>query len=357
VDFDTIRRVEEYSIDCAPIVEIEWGDLFRTGYHRGITHLHHFYTHRNFLALTCVWNMVDECEEDLRDALRLLILSYNASHSTLMTRIVVKKGQKDFVITGAQSGVLYISSLPVEKNVFEGLRRKVITLCDAFHLISDSASQVQVVNASSAVLQSPDASIDYVFTDPPFGDYIPYAEINQLNEAWLGKKTDYKQEIVVSVTRGKSLSDYQSMMGQVFSEIARVVKDGAMATLVFHSAKSEVWRAMVESYSGAGFVVERTSVLDKLQSSFKQVVSEVFVKGDALLLLRKQAHSSYHATDSVDLAFHDVLERAATAKDAREREMARLYSRYVTRCLELRLHVHMSADEFYRKAKMTLEIQ
>ena len=25
-------------------------------------------------------------------------------------------------------------------------------------------------------------SIDFVFTDPPFGDFIPYAEVNQINE-------------------------------------------------------------------------------------------------------------------------------------------------------------------------------
>jgi hypothetical protein len=56
-----------------------------------------------------------EFSEDVRDALKLLILSYNATHSTLMTRIVVKRGQPDFVLTGAQSGVLYVSGLPVEK--------------------------------------------------------------------------------------------------------------------------------------------------------------------------------------------------------------------------------------------------
>ncbi len=64
-------------------------------------------------------------DEDLQSALRLWVLSYNASHSTLMTRVVLKKNSKDFVLTGAQSGVLYVSGLPVEKNIFAGLRRKI----------------------------------------------------------------------------------------------------------------------------------------------------------------------------------------------------------------------------------------
>src|SRR6202034_787652 len=109
-----------------------WGDLYRAGYHTGIKKLHHFYTRRNFLAIATLWELVDEFEPDLRDALRLQILSYNSTHSTLMTRVVVKKNQTDFVLTGLQSGVLYVSGLPVEKNVLEGITRKGKSFVDAF---------------------------------------------------------------------------------------------------------------------------------------------------------------------------------------------------------------------------------
>ncbi len=33
-----------------------WGDLHRAGYHRGITHAHHFYTWRNFITLGHLWD-------------------------------------------------------------------------------------------------------------------------------------------------------------------------------------------------------------------------------------------------------------------------------------------------------------
>ena len=171
-------------------IELRWGDLFRAGYHRGITHLHHFYTPRNFLALATLWDLVKDFDADLQDALRLLVLSFNASHSTLMTRVVVKTGQRDLVLTGAQSGVLYVSGLPVEKNVFDGVHRKISTLSSAFALVVGSGSSVSVTNGSSTSMTLDSRSIQYVFTDPPFGAYIPYAEINQLNEGWLGAATD-----------------------------------------------------------------------------------------------------------------------------------------------------------------------
>ena len=102
-----------------------------------------------------------------------------------MTRVVVKQAQKDFSVTGSQSGVLYISGLPVEKNVFSGVRRKAETLSKAFAVTRGSRSKVTVHQQSSTKLDLTDGSISYVFTDPPFGDYIPYSEVNQLNELWL----------------------------------------------------------------------------------------------------------------------------------------------------------------------------
>ena len=73
-----------------------------------------------------------ERNPEIRKALQLWVLSYNASHSTVLTRVVAKKSQKDLVITGAQSGVLYVSGLPVEKNILDGLDRKIKTFTEAF---------------------------------------------------------------------------------------------------------------------------------------------------------------------------------------------------------------------------------
>lgn len=344
-DLETIAAAEGIDLPAgAPDKEIVWGDLHRAGYHRGIKKLHHFYTRRNFLAVATMWGLASEFPSDVRDALRLLILSYNSSHSTLMTRVVVKKGQKDLVLTGAQSGVLYISGLPVEKNVIEGVARKAKSFRDAFALLHGSASRVVVHNASSEKMDLTDASIDYVFTDPPFGDYIPYAEINQINELWLGETTDRTREIIVSEAQNKGVDSYGEMMGSVFGEMSRVLKPDGMATVVFHSAHSEIWRALARAYGGAGFSVSAASVLDKIQASFKQVVSEVSVKGDPLLLLSKNLSQGPTVISCREIADEIVLE--ATGDDPQM-----LYSRFVGRCLETGVQMDMDAREFYALAR------
>jgi len=331
----------------APNADLVWGELRRAGYHVGIEKLHHFYTKRNFIAMATLMELASAFPPAVRDALRLLVLSYNASHSTLMTRVVLKKGQSDFVLTGSQSGVLYISGLPVEKNLLEGVRRKSKAFIDSFWMLHGSNSKVQVHNASSENISLPARSVDYVFTDPPFGDYIPYAELNQINELWLGQTTDRTREVIVSPSQSKGVSEYGAMMGCVFKEMSRVLKPNGLATVVFHSAHSEVWRALAHAYESAGFAVEATSVLDKLQASFKQVVSTVSVKGDPLLLLSKRPAEKTTNKASAKIA----IDLIRAARDGSRSDPRRLYSQFVGKCLELGRAVEIDAKTFYAMAR------
>jgi len=347
-DDAVLAQVESQSVPASvPVAELVLGDLYRSGYHFGITHLHHLYTRRNLITMATLLELVNKRAPEVQDALRLLVLSYNQSHATLMTRVVVKDGSTDFVLTGAQSGVLYISGLPVEKNIIEGISRKVKPLRDSFALIRGSRSQVTVRNQSSTSLVEASRSVDYCFTDPPFADFIPYSEINQVNELWLGKRTDQKNEAVMSVAQSKGLDDYGRLMAAVFGEIGRVLKDDGAATVVFHAAKANVWATLQNAYRSAGLDVAATSVLDKLQASFKQVVSTVSVKGDPLLLLTKQKLVTPKVRRTGEALLRELIEQAKRTGDVAECEPERLYSRYVNRCLEDGTTVELDAGAFY----------
>ena len=47
-----------------------------------------------------------------------------------------------------------------------------------------------------------------MFTDPPFGGNIPYAEVNFINEAWLGRLTNRADEVIISDSQGKTSVEY-----------------------------------------------------------------------------------------------------------------------------------------------------
>lgn len=339
--------MKDRDVSSSPIYKIKWGELYRQGYHYGITHLHHFYTYRNWYVFNTLWHKVSQFPEEIQDALRIFILSYNSAHSTLMTRVVAKKNSPDFVITGAQPGVLYISGLPVEKNILLGLNRKLKTFVEAFQKIESSKGMVEFINGSSTNIQLKNNTIDYIFTDPPFGDFIPYSEINQINEAWMGIVTDNTEEAIINPAQGKAIEEYSNLMNSVFGQISRKMKANASCTLVFHSAKSIIWRALVNAYKKSGLYSVKASILDKKQPSFKQTNSNVTVKGDPLILLKKEDEKVVSNEN-----FHNDKELAQflrkQAKTPYNKDIAvKTFSKYIMMCIENNFTITLDAKYFF----------
>lgn len=348
-DQDIQDRIDAAPLsESIPITPIPWGDLYRAGYHEGMSHLHHFYTRRNLLAFSALWEATHRFPRNIQAALRFCLLSYNAAHSTIMSRVVAQKGQADLVVTSAQPGVLYVSGLPVEKNIFAGVQRKINTIARAFAMIHGHDDVVKVRNASCLDLDLPDGSVDYVFTDPPFGGNIPYSEVNFINEAWLGRVTDTADEAIVSSHQRKTVDDYQNLLQRAFHEVYRVLRPDGHATVVFHSATAQVWNSLRNACEQAGFTVANTSVLDKTQGSFKQVRTAGAVKGDPLILLSKTPMKA--ATDEADVwaLANRLADQATLSDDPNEATSQRLYSRLVAHYLEARQDVPIDAGTFYR---------
>lgn len=332
---------------------ITWGELHRAGYHFGINYLHQFYTTRNYAVMLRLWNLADTYPSSIADALKLLLLSYNATHCTLMTRVVAKKNSKDFVLTGAQSGVLYISKLPVEKNILLGLKRKSKPFYDAYAQLEKCTGNVVVHNSSSAHMTEKDNSVEFVFTDPPFGDYIPYAEVNQINELWLLEQTNRDDEVIISASQNKGLSEYQSMLAAVFGEIQRVLKKEGYAAVVFHAAKAKVWDAFSKAITSADMQVVFSGILDKRQASFKQIVSDGSVQGDPLFLLQKKNADVQETMTSVQVLDSVIRDNAHNRSfDAR-----RCYSVYIGKCFEFGITETMDAKDVYEYYRLRKEAE
>ena len=361
-DLDLIERIDSIALPTTvPVVPMlnssseRWGELHRAGYHTGITHLHHFYTRRNLLVIARAWELAAELPEGLRDWAQMWISSYNTSHSTLMTRVVAKRGARDLVPTSAQSGALYVSSLPVERNVIAGLRTKARAISQAAAEVWSVRPAGRVVRGSSLRLHLGDESVDYIFTDPPFGDNIQYSETNFIAEAWLAAPaTEQTEEAIVSKYQGKSAADYSALLAAAFAESRRVLKPGRFMTVVFHASSVAVWNALLDALAAAGFRIVRTTRLLKSQASFKQTTTRGFVRGDCVILTQKPDRSSAarmpsEATPGRDVwrLIEDRLDALPPASD--ERLGHRLHSWLVAESLGAGERVPLSAPQFYRE--------
>jgi len=260
---------------------------------RGLTRLRDFYTTRNLRALCVVWNLANQVpSHELSAALRFSITSVINTSSRM--RFYRPTGPGD-----VRKGTLYVASLTSESNVLEGWSNKVAEILPVFAMLRSSLTNTAVVRTGHAAnfATVPSESIDYVFTDPPFGSNIFYADCSLLWEAWLGVFTNEQLEIVVSDRRKdgpfKTLDDYSELMENVFHELFRVLKPGRWATVEFNNSDGKVFNGIKSAVLNAGFRIENMLLLDKTQKSFKQLrgVSdgEDVVDKDVLFNLHKPA--------------------------------------------------------------------
>ena len=185
------------------------------------------------------------------------------------------------------SGTLYIGSQVVEVTPGYILENKIKNLCKVYSQNKNDNKNVIVSTGSTTELPVPDSSIDYIFTDPPFGANLNYSELSFMWEAWYQVLTNNKMEAIMNPVQGKGLPEYQSLMTMCFKEYYRVLKPNRWMTVEFHNSKNSVWNAIQEALLRAGFVVADVRTLDKKQGSFRQVVSSSAVKQDLVITVYK----------------------------------------------------------------------
>ncbi|MEB1846788.1 DNA methyltransferase [Xanthomonas campestris pv. campestris] len=185
------------------------------------------------------------------------------------------------------NGVYYIASMYAECSPWHNLDGKVKRLASAFKKFVGITGASCIATGSAGRLGAPDSSIDYIFTDPPFGENIYYADLNFLVESWHGVITNELPEAIIDRVRGKGVFEYQVAMERCFAEYHRVLKPGRWMTVVFSNSKAAVWNAIQVSLQKAGFVVAEVAALDKKQGSFKQVTSTTAVKQDLVISVYK----------------------------------------------------------------------
>ena len=136
---------------------------------------------------------------------------------------------------------------------------------------------------SASAVPLPSDSLDYVFTDPPFGANIPYADLNLVIESWHKVRTNTDPEAIIDTPKGKALGEYQQLMLQSFRTYYRALKPGRWITVEFSNSQASVWNAIQSTMQQAGFVVANVAALDKQQRSFRSVTSPTAVKQDLVI--------------------------------------------------------------------------
>jgi hypothetical protein len=279
---------------------------------RGRMRVSDFFFKRQLWALGRLWEEFSKADARVADALRFLFTSLQGRYSKRTKWHQSRFGQC------AMPNNLYIPSLMVENNIIDLCVNKFSDIEAVSAFVGQHPKSVTVLNGTATNLGAiPNESVDYVFTDPPFGQNIYYADCSLLWEAWLQRFTDESKEIVVSERRSggnfKKLGDYQQLMTRALTEVFRVLKPNRWATIEFNNSDGRVFDGIKKAVTDAGFRIVNMLLLDKTQKSFKQVKGasgeEDVVDKDVLFNLHKPGVARAEA----NTADHDLEHQVADA--------------------------------------------
>jgi len=146
-----------------------------------------------------------------------------------------------------------------------------------------------LLNEDVKQLSLEDNSIDYIFTDPPYGDTVPYFEQSIIWNSWLKMHPNYESEIVVSDSkkRTKDINEYERDMELAIFEIFRVLKKEKFFSITFHSISGLEWRAISNACLKSGLELEDFEWLVQKTFTPRQLNRAKTVKGDVLITFKK----------------------------------------------------------------------
>ena len=135
-------------------------------------------------------------------------------------------------------------------------------------------SVATVAQSSAANLSYPDNFFDAVFTDPPYYNSVPYADLSDFFYVWLKRTvgdlypelfstplTPKKNEITEMAgwdSRRYAYKDkkfFEENLKKSFQEIYRVLKPNGIAVIVYAHKSTEGWETLINSLLDSGLIV------------------------------------------------------------------------------------------------------
>lgn len=264
-----------------------------------VEYVHELFTRRQLYSLSLLLDQIRKISaDDIRELMLFVFsatlnktnLTFSSTHGRLASR--------------GNSGIMHryrywVPPKPLDLNVWEQFEQKfkniVRVKAETNRYIADfySSTNLKVLEHSATDLLKvvKRESVDYIYTDPPYGAHIAYLDLSTMWNAWLGFHVDDElrsDEVIEGGDLNKSKEEYISLLEKSIKEMFEALKFGRWMSIVFAHKDPAYWDAIIKSSQKAGFEYVNTAVQPSTTPSLHKRQNPLRVlSGELVLNFRK----------------------------------------------------------------------
>lgn len=326
------------------------------------------FTPRQLAALAILKQAIDT---ELDESIRLpLLLAWSASAAKLNRTFISAKGRAESR-GGASIFSIYrykLAKIPVELplwKTFEGrylnvlaAKKEVLSIRDQSER-RDSNSQLDsqrhfrtlTVDAVDIADTMGKESVDYIFTDPPYGAFIAYLDLSTLWNHWLGFKVSLakrRSEIIVGGDLGLSEDLYKRRLAASLSACVQTLKPDRWMSVVFQHWDVSYFETILRTLTDAGVVLKAavTQEREVIWSMHKKKNAESMLAGEMILTFYKPVRlpTPACARESQGHYLTDLLDEILRAEPVGEITSQCLFNKLVLHAWEAQSLSHLTVN-------------
>jgi hypothetical protein len=163
-------------------------------------------------------------------------------------------------------------------------------------------------------------SVDYIYTDPPYGAHITYLDLSTMWHAWLGFDVTQEQRAREAIVGGEQQFDekhYLDVLGKSFEAMFLSLKDNCWLSLVFHHKQTNLWYSIRDMLRYIGFTYVNTVAQPLAKQTFHKVKNPLRVLGESLIV-NFQKSSTRKIMQPMSLPMANIIKNTAERAIARE---------------------------------------
>jgi len=130
-------------------------------------------------------------------------------------------------------------------------------------------------------------TVDYIYTDPPYGAHIAYLDLGTMWHAWLGFKVTDEMRQREAIENGEQKFDekhYLDALQKSFEQMFYALKDEAWLSLVFHHKETNLWYSIRDMLRYIGFTYVNTVAQPLAKQTFHKIKNPLRVLGESLIV-------------------------------------------------------------------------